>query len=74
MRKSTAQPKCSLKEQNLQMFPPPRPSIRTRWKGEQLDAIDAQYTATKELDRKRATIEEIRILEKELVEALLATT
>jgi len=50
------------------MFPPPRPIIGIL-EGEQLDAIDAQHTATKEVQRKRATMEEIKRLERELVEA-----
>jgi len=37
--------------------------------GEQLDLIDAQQTETKEVQRKRATMEEIRRLENVLVEA-----
>ena len=62
-RKSTAQPKSSLKEQNPQMFPPPRPIIRTL-EGEQLNAIDEQHTATKEVQIKRATMAEITRIEK----------
>ena len=67
-RKSTIQPKSSLKQQNPQLFPPPRPIIRTL-EGEQLDAIDAQQTAAKEVKRRWSTMEEIRRLEKEFVEA-----
>ena len=51
------------------MFPPPRPIIRTI-DTENLDSLDAQKTATKEAPkRKRATMEEIKKLEKELIKA-----
>ena len=45
--KTVTQPPGILKEQNTQLFPPPRPIIRTL-DTEPLDAIDAQKTVTKE--------------------------
>ena len=51
------------------MFPPPRPIIRTI-DTENLDSLEAPKTATKEApERKRATMGEIKKLEKELIEA-----
>ena len=68
-KKVVTQPTGILKEQNTQLFPPPRPIIRTL-NTEQLDAMDAQRTVTKEAPkRKRATMEEIKKLERELSEA-----
>ena len=67
IKKAATQPPVILKEQNPHLFPPPRPSF-AHSNTEQLDAIDAQQTATK-APRKRATMEEIRKLEKELIVA-----
>ena len=68
-KKAANQPPGILKEQYLQIFPPTHPTIRTL-DTEQLDAKDAQQTVIKEVARRRRpTMEEIRRLEKELVEA-----
>ena len=68
-KKTVTQPPGILKEQNPQFSPPPRPIIRTL-DTEQLDAIYAQKENTKKaLKRKRATLEGIKRLEKELSEA-----
>ena len=47
-----------LKEQHSQLFPPSRSIIRTL-EEEQPDEIDAQQTATKEVKRRRPTMEEL---------------
>ena len=68
-KNAATQPPGILKEHHSQQFPPPRPIIR-KLDTEQFHAIDAQKTVVKEVPkRKRATMEEIKRLEKELVEA-----
>ena len=66
-KKEATQPPGILQEQHPQLFPPPRPIIRTL-DTDQLDTIDAQQTIKEAAKRRRPTIEEIRRLEKELVE------
>ena len=67
-KKAASQPPGTLRETHPQFFPPPRPIIRTL-DTEQLDAIDATQTATKEAPkRRRSAMEEIKRLEKELSE------